>query len=314
MASAGIRPPLIDSNGTVRPTMAENSELAFDIVDVFAERAYDGNPLAVVYGADGLNTAQLRAIAHEIQLAETAFPVAIDRDRYEIRIFTPEGEVPFAGHPTLGTAWALHRRGLLRTGEVVQRCGTGDVEVFVSHDGAELTVAPRQVTGAVDVGPMLGGLGLTDADLVRPARLASCGLAFVYVAVTPDCVRGASPLGPSWVAPQGERSDPLGGVCVYTAEAFDDGVEVYARVFCPEAGITEDPGTGSAAAGLGLVLLADRMAAAEGKTRYRIRQGHESGRRSVLHGWVEARAGKAFQVRVGGGVVPVASGHLTPPT
>jgi trans-2,3-dihydro-3-hydroxyanthranilate isomerase len=156
--------------------MAETSGLAFDIVDVFAERAYDGNPLAVFYCADGLRSAQLRATAHEMQLAETAFPVSIARDRYEIRIFTPEGEVPFAGHPTLGTAWALHRRGLLQTGEVVQRCGTGDVEVFVSYDGAELTVAPRQVTGAVDVGPMLGGLGLTDADLVRPAGQLRLGL------------------------------------------------------------------------------------------------------------------------------------------
>jgi trans-2,3-dihydro-3-hydroxyanthranilate isomerase len=296
------------------PTMTEISDLDFDIVDVFAERAYDGNPLAVVYGSEGLTTAQMRAIAHEIKLAETAFPVSVDGGRYVVRIFTPEAEVASAGHPTLGTAWALHRRGLLPSGEVVQRCGADDVDVFVSHDGAELTVLPRQVTGAVDVGPVLGGLGLTDADVVRPARLASCGLAFVYVAVRPDCVRGASPLGPSWVAPPGERTDPLGGVCVYAAESFDDGVEVRARVFCPEAGITEDPGTGSAAAGLGLVLLADGMAAAEGKTRYRIRQGLESGRRSVLHGWVEARDGRAFQVRVGGGVVPVASGRLTPPT
>ncbi len=293
--------------------MAEMSELDFDIVDVFAERAYDGNPLAVVHGADGLDTAQLRAIAEEMRLAETAFPVAVDGGRYEVRIFTAEGELPFAGHPTLGTAWALHRRGLLPTGQAVQGCGAGDIEMFVSRDGAELTVEPRQVTGAVDVGPVLGGLGLTDADVVRPARLASCGLAFVYVAVRPDCVRGASPLGPAWVAPPGESRDPLGGVCVYAAESMDDGIEVHARVFCPDVGITEDPGTGSAAAGLGLVLLADRLAAAEGKTRYRIRQGLESGRRSVLHGWVEARGGEAFAVRVGGGVVHVASGRLTPP-
>jgi trans-2,3-dihydro-3-hydroxyanthranilate isomerase len=293
--------------------MDEVSDLDFDIVDVFAERAYDGNPLAVVYGGDRLSTQQMRAIAQETKLAETAFPVPVDERRYDVRIFTPQGELPFAGHPTLGTAWALHRRGQLATGEVVQSCRSGEVEVYVSHEGAELVVAPRQVTGAVDVAAVLGGLGLTEADLVRPARLASCGLAFVYVAVHPDRVKGASPLGPSWVAPPVDRTDPLGGVCVYAAEPYDDGIEIEARVFCPEAGITEDPGTGSAAAGLGLVLLADGLAAAEGKTRYRIRQGLQTGRPSVLHGWIEAQKAEAVQVRVGGGVVPVASGRLTPP-
>jgi trans-2,3-dihydro-3-hydroxyanthranilate isomerase len=293
--------------------MGEMSDLDFDIVDVFAERAYDGNPLAVVYGGDRLAPAQMQAIAREMKLAETAFPVPVDDRRYDVRIFTPLAELPYAGHPTLGTAWALHRRGRLAAGEVVQGCAGGDIEVHVSHDGAELAVAPRQVTGAVDVGPILGGLGLTDDDQVRPARLASCGLAFVYVAVHPDCVRRASPLGPAWIAPAVDRTDPLGGVCVYAAESFDDGVEVRARVFCPEAGITEDPGTGSAAAGLGLVLRADELAAAEGKTRYRIRQGLETGRPSTLHGWIEAENGAVVRVRVGGGVVPVASGTLTPP-
>jgi trans-2,3-dihydro-3-hydroxyanthranilate isomerase len=293
--------------------MDRMSELDFDIVDVFAERAYDGNPLAVVHGGEGLTPRQMQAIAREVKLSETAFPVAVDEDRYDVRIFTPEVELPFAGHPTLGTAWALHRRGLLAAGEVVQHCPAGDVEVHVSHDGAELAVAPRQVTGAVDVGPILGGLGLIDSDLVRPARLASCGLAFVYLAVGPECVRGCSPLGRSWIAPGVDRTDPLGGVCVYAAELHDDGIEVQARVFLPQAGITEDPGTGSAAAGLGLVLLADELAAAEGKTRYRIRQGLETGRPSVLHGWIEAKDGEATTIRVGGGVVPVASGRLTPP-
>lgn len=293
--------------------MGEMSDLDFDIVDVFAERAYDGNPLAVVYGGERLSTRQMQVIAREIKLAETAFPVPVDEDRYDVRVFTPQTELAFAGHPTLGTAWALHRRERLAAGEVVQCGRSGAVEVHVSHDGAELTVAPRQVTGAVDVGPVLGGLGLTEADQIRPARLASCGLGFVYVAVRPDRVRGASALGPSWIAPPVDRTDPLGGVCVYAAEANDDGVEVQARVFCPAAGIIEDPGTGSAAAGLGLVLLADQLAAAEGKTRYRIRQGAETGRPSVLHGWVEAKDGDAVQVRVGGGVIPVASGRLTPP-
>jgi trans-2,3-dihydro-3-hydroxyanthranilate isomerase len=293
--------------------MGEMSDLDFDIVDVFAEHAYAGNPLAVVHGGDWLAAAQMQAIAGEMKVAETAFPVPVDEEHYDVRIFTPMTELSYSGHPTLGTAWALHRRGLLAAGEVVQSCAGGDVEVHVSRDGAELAVTPRQVTGPVDVGPILGGLGLTEADQVRSARLASCGLAFVYVPVHPDCVRLASPLGPAWVSPPVDRTDPLGGVCVYAAETFDDGVEVQARVFCPDVGIAEDPGTGSAAAGLGLVLLADELAAAEGKTRYRIRQGLETGRPSVLHGWVEAKDGSAIRVRIGGGVVPVATGHLTPP-
>ncbi len=96
--------------------------LRYEVVDVFAERRYAGNPLAVVYGADALETAQLHALAMEFNLSETAFPVALtDEDRaagadYRVRIFTPGGEIPFAGHPTVGTAWSLRSSGVIEPG------------------------------------------------------------------------------------------------------------------------------------------------------------------------------------------------------
>jgi len=105
--------------------------LEYEIVDVFAAAPYAGNPLAIVYGADGLDQAQMQSMAREFNLSETTFPVArTDDDRaagadYRVRIFTPAVELPFAGHPTVGTAWALARRGLIEPGERVQACGAG---------------------------------------------------------------------------------------------------------------------------------------------------------------------------------------------
>lgn len=94
-------------------------ELSFDVVDVFADAPYAGNQLAVVHDSDGLDDGQLLAIAREFNYSETSFPTPVDEHRYRVRIFTPGGEIPFAGHPTLGTAWVLRGRGALTAGATV---------------------------------------------------------------------------------------------------------------------------------------------------------------------------------------------------
>jgi len=293
--------------------MADLLRLEYDIVDVFADRPYTGNPLAVVYGAAGLETHQLQAIANEFNLSETTFPDPLGDRSYAVRIFTPTVELPFAGHPTLGTAWALRRRGHVADGRLVQHCGAGEVPVEVYPDGAELTAAPRSVSEPLDAGPWLEAVGLRVRDGDAAVRVASCGLAWAYLRVRADSLAGARVLPGRWSAPYAPE-DPLGGICVYAVVPGDDGLTARARVFCTEVGVPEDPATGSAAAALGPVLVADRVAASSGQTAYRISQGTEIGRPSVLHGRVEARDGAATTVRVRGAVVPIASGSLLPPT
>ncbi len=293
--------------------MPAPTRLEYDVVDVFAEQPYAGNPLAVVHGSSGLDTTQLQAIANEFNLSETTFPTPQDDGSYEVRIFTPSVELPFAGHPTLGTAWVLRRRGDVGAGPLTQHCGAGEVGVRVDADGAELSVEARSVSEPLDAAPWLSAVGLDEPDGVGGARVASCGLAWALVPVTLNALALARVIGPGWSPPY-DPDDPLGGICTYSLKQDDDVLEVQARVFCPgEVGVPEDPATGSAAAALGPVLVADGLAPASGETAYRISQGGFVGRPSTLHGRVEARDGNAVRVHVRGAVVPIASGSLRPP-
>ena len=130
--------------------------LHFDIVDVFTDRPYAGNPLAVVHRARSLTAGQMQAIAAEFGLSETAFtlPPTTSRATYRLRIFTPTRELPFAGHPSIGAAWALAFADMIRAGDVVQECGAGLLPVRVDRTGA------RVVGGAPEVGPDLDGTAL----------------------------------------------------------------------------------------------------------------------------------------------------------
>jgi trans-2,3-dihydro-3-hydroxyanthranilate isomerase len=315
-------------------TAAGRARLRYDVVDVFTARAFAGNPLAVVYGADDLSGDQMLALATEFNLSETTFPVALtDADRaagadYRLRIFTPGGEIPFAGHPTLGSAWALRERGDVAAGDVVQACGAGLIEVRLPADPpepVELSALPRDLArelSAAEMAAVAPLVGLSVDDLVGPGYVAGCGLTWVYVQVRPDALVRSRPSSVrlSEVAlDQTGLTDPLDGIDVFAVDPHspdpDGTLHVYSRVFVPGLGIAEDPATGSAAVGLGLVLVAAGLAAPDGATSYRIEQGVEMGRPSLLAGRVDAVAGLATKAYVGGCVVPVASGTITvPPT
>ena len=151
--------------------------LPYHVVDVFTDRPYAGNPLAVVLGADDLPTAALQAVAREFNLSETAFPMDSDRADYRVRIFNPGTELPFAGHPSIGTAWLLARLGRIRTGPVVQECGAGLLPVTVTAAGATLTGGPATVGPPLDPAPLLAATGLERGSLsgAAPARAAGAG-------------------------------------------------------------------------------------------------------------------------------------------
>lgn len=281
--------------------------LHFDVVDVFTDRAYAGNQLAVVHGADALTRDQMQAIAREFALSETAFtlPPTTPDATYRLRIFTPTRELPFAGHPSIGAAWALGRADLIRRGDVVQECGAGLLPVRVDDSGARVAGGPP-VVGPDLAGPgAAAAVGLTADDLdpgLAPG-VASAGVPFAFLPVRPDAVARARP-DPGAVA---AATAGLTGLAVVAVDLAT--WAVHARVFCPEVGVVEDPATGSAGVALG-VFLGGRGALPDGATTLRVAQGAEVGRPSRLEVTVRTSGGTTVETAVRGGVRTVARGEL----
>jgi trans-2,3-dihydro-3-hydroxyanthranilate isomerase len=301
--------------------MAQDNRLAYDVVDVFTERPFAGNQLAVVHGAGELSGDQCQRIAQEFGYSETTFPASVrDGSEYLTRIFTPEQEIPFAGHPTLGTAWVLRSRGLLTAERATQVCGAGRIGVRFDDDLVELSATPRDLVGPLEkdlTRDLLRVVGLSLSDLAGPAWVAGCGLSFVHLPVSEEAVLRAAPSGRSF-APLHERltaagplEDLLDAIDVYAVAGDAPRLAVHARVFVPGVGVPEDAATGSSAAGLGMALVASGLLPEGG--RYDITQGTEMGRPSVLHGRVEAGDGRATRCHVAGRVQPVAAGEIAVP-
>jgi trans-2,3-dihydro-3-hydroxyanthranilate isomerase len=283
--------------------------LDYEIVDVFAPRAFAGNPLAVVFGADALSTEQCQALAFEFHLSETSFvcaPTEPGAD-YRVRIFTPFAELPFAGHPSVGAAHTLVRTGRLTAGRLRQECGVGVLDVTVDEVGAQLTGGRPTLEDGPAADELAVAVGLSAADTTGlPSDVAGCGLPFAYLSVAPGMVDRA--------APDQAALDALGvgeGVSVLSWDAATS--TAYARVFAGDLMWGEDPATGSAALGTGVWLVECGLLAGEGTSSYTVRQGEKLGRPSVLVCTVTAEGGRAVTATVRGAVVPIASGRIRVP-
>lgn len=297
-----------------------NKELQFHTLDVFTGRRFGGNPLAVVLAADGLNTRQMQTIAREFNLSETVFvqqPVADGAD-FKLRIFTPQVEMPFAGHPTVGTACLLAELGLAPSGSDVRFVleeNVGLVPVRVRREAGrapygELTTAvpPQRGPDAPSAGVLATMLGLDEHDIGyagEATALISCGVPYVLVPLrSPELLAGISFDLACW-------QQHLAGGWAHQLYVYARGYEgeLRARMFAPGAGVQEDPATGSAA-----VALAGRLAmdaeAADGSLRWEIHQGLEMNRPSLLQIEADKQAGAVIAVRVGGHAVTVLSGTL----
>jgi trans-2,3-dihydro-3-hydroxyanthranilate isomerase len=287
--------------------VAASGFVEYEVVDVFAPRAFAGNPLAVVFDADDLTTGQCQALANEFALSETSFLCAPTEPgaSYRVRIFTPSVELPFAGHPSVGAAHTLVRTGRLPAGTLRQECGAGVLDVVVDEDGATLTGGRPTLEDGPDPAVLAEAVGLSAADVVGlPASVAGCGLPWTFLAVHPGVVDRA--------APDPRALEPLGvgeGVSVLSW----DGATAYARVFAGDLRWSEDPATGSAALGAGVWLVASGLLAPEGTSSYTVRQGEAMGRPSVLSCTVTADGGRATSATVAGAVVPVAAGRIRVP-
>ncbi|WP_206340075.1 PhzF family phenazine biosynthesis protein [Blastococcus litoris] len=289
--------------------MPPRDALDYEIVDVFAPGAFAGNPLAVVFDADGLSTEQCQALAFEFHLSETSFlcaPTEPGAD-YRVRIFTPFAELPFAGHPSVGAAHTLVRTGRLGAGTLRQECGAGVLDVEVDGDGARLSGGRPTLEDGPAAAELAAAVGLSAADAMGgPADVAGCGLPFAYLSVAPGAVDRA--------VPDQAALDALGvgeGVSVLSWDAATS--TAYARVFAGDLRWGEDPATGSAALGTGVWLVEAGLLAGEGTSSYVVRQGEKLGRPSVLECTVTASDGKAVAATVRGAVVPIASGRIRVP-
>jgi trans-2,3-dihydro-3-hydroxyanthranilate isomerase len=282
--------------------------LDYEIVDVFAPRAFAGNPLAVVFDADELTTEQCQALAFEFHLSETSFicaPTEPGAD-YKVRIFTTSTELPFAGHPSVGAAHTLVRTGRLPGGTVRQECGAGVLDLVVDDDGARLSGGRPTLEDGPAPAELAVAMGLSAADTTGiPADVAGCGLPFAYLSVTPEVVDQAVP-DKNALASLGVGE----GVSVLSWDAATS--TAYARVFA-QADAWEDPATGSAALGTGVWLVEAGLLAGDRTSSYTVRQGEKMGRPSVLNCTVTASGGKAVSATVQGAVVPIASGRIRVP-
>jgi trans-2,3-dihydro-3-hydroxyanthranilate isomerase len=293
--------------------------------DVFTEHTFGGNQLAVFPDASGIDPELMPLIAREFNFSETTFvlPPGDPKHTRRIRIFTPGGELQFAGHPTVGTAHVLAAIGAVKlTGaetRMVLEEGVGPVAVTVKAEKgvpvfAQLTVAQLPQTGAEppDARRLAAMLSLSPADLpdddeMRPEAI-SCGTPFLFV---PLRDRGAVArarlkldlydelLGQYWT----------NKVFLFALDPEHEGHHVRARMYAPSIGVPEDPATGSAAVGLGGYLAA-RDARADGTLRWTIEQGFEMGRPSLLEVEVDKHRGSITAVRVGGSSVMVCEGEM----
>lgn len=301
---------------------------AFHTADVFTDRLHGGNPLAVIPDARGLSDAQMLAITREFNYSETVFvfPAGSKANTRRLRIFTPGGELPFAGHPTVGCAFVLAATGEipLESAEtrIVFEEGVGPVPVLIRADRgkpvfSQLTAAmlpeindpppaPEKLCEILSLEPS----EIVADDMLEPEAV-SCGIPFLFIPLRkPEML--------SWV-----KVDPLkweevlGGywapeMFVFSTDEWSnifEGGHIRARMFAPGLGIGEDPATGSACAALA-GFLALRSETHDGTLRWQVDQGVEMGRPSRLEMEVDLVRGQLAAIRVGGASVLVSSGTL----
>ncbi len=296
-------------------------DYAYQLVDVFTDTPFGGNQLAVFLQPGDLTAEMMQTFARELNLAETTFVFPPDdpQNDYRVRIFTPARELPFAGHPTIGTGFVLHRHGMIRAGGRLRlEEGVGMIEVTLADEpGGGLMVTMQQpipAFGAVcaDRAALSAMLSLTPDDLIDglPAQVVSSGNPFLFVPLKSlDAIRRVRLNADLWL----RQGIDAHGVVVFTLEAERAGSTLHSRMFAPELNITEDPATGSAHGPLGAYLLRYGVVDAQTARHMVAEQGFEIQRPSLLHVYVEGTAEQITSVRVGGYTCAVGSGMLIVP-
>ena len=299
----------------------------FATADVFTDRPFGGNQLAVIPEATGLDDAQMLSIAREFNYSETVFvlPPADASNTRRLRIYTPAEEIPFAGHPTVGTAFVLASLGeiTLEGAEtrIVFEEKIGPVPVLIRAVDGKPVFTQLSVAKLPEIGPpppsrnvLAEILSLQPNDFLggtTAAQGVSCGLPVLLVPLRDrETVTRARIRMDRFEETVAHYWAP--NVMVFSRDAEGEGVDVHARVFVPELSVPEDPATGSAAAALGGYLAA-RESYADGTRRWIIEQGIEMGRPSRIEVEADKAGGKVSAVRVGGASVMMSRGTMSVP-
>ncbi|WP_244594645.1 PhzF family phenazine biosynthesis protein [Methylosinus sporium] len=291
-------------------------------VDVFTDRRFGGNPLAVVLDAAGLSTREMQAIAAEFNLAETTFvlpPRSADHTA-QIRIFTPRAEMPFAGHPNVGTAFALARERLaagaafpaaMRFEEIAGLVEIDLLETGGRPVGARLrSPQPLTVGDAVAVGVLADACSIRSVDIATTRHaplIAGCGAPFLFAELANlEALAAARPRESAFA--EHLPRERAAGVYLYVRTPGGE-TDIRSRMFAPLHGIIEDPATGSAAVALA-ALSAELGKESDVRLSMRIGQAFEMGRRSLLDVVAVKAQGRVIETFVGGSCVPVMSGII----
>jgi trans-2,3-dihydro-3-hydroxyanthranilate isomerase len=298
---------------------------SFSQVDVFTDHVFGGNPLAVFLSPEGLSDAEMQAIAKEMNLSETVFVLPAQRREClrRLRIFTPRAELPFAGHPTVGTAFVLATSGLIdhSTSNIRLEEGVGPVAVrlegqsdlptriWMRHPSATFGPVVEDRSGVAE------SLGLSETDMLKsaPVVVASTGLPFLYVALrnrylVDRALVELRRLQDCAIEPDAE------GVFVFALENEAAENRAYSRMLdAGTLGIPEDPATGSASGALGAYLVQYGLVPANGLVEILSEQGTKMGRQSFINIRVERSPKGVVSIEVGGSVVPVLEGTLRIP-
>lgn len=296
--------------------------LRYHTLDVFTDRAFGGNPLAVVLDADGLDDKLMQSVAAEFNLSETVFvlPATGLLAGRRVRIFTPRTELPFAGHPTVGTAFLLASLGECDLSApdpaIVLEEAVGDVRVAVRTAGGAVVGTQMSVPKMPERGPKAPAAGrlaemlsLSKADLDPriPPQSWSCGLPFLFVALKDvQALRRAALRYEIWVKLL--QGSPAANVFIFAPDARADASRIRARMFAPAFGIPEDPATGAAVSALAGCIASDLP---DGKHAWVVEQGVEMGRPSRLELECERVGGRFSAVRVGGPSVRISEGVMS---
>jgi trans-2,3-dihydro-3-hydroxyanthranilate isomerase len=293
--------------------------------DVFTDHLFGGNQLAVVLDGRGLSGETMQAIAKEMNFSETTFVLPSEKAGTDVRmrIFTPGEELPTAGHPTIGSTFALARTGVIDRGRerFVFGCGIGPVPVTLTWKGDELSFAwmsqakpvfgqplanPASAAAALSLSaPAVAGTGL-------PVQVVSCGVPFLFIPLTSRAAvdNAAINRGPLDDLLQSSKSGAH-GVFLFSAERGSDRATVYSRMFAPELGVAEDPATGIASGPLGCYLVRHKVVPPAKAGAMLSLQGVKMGRPSHVHIAVGLqKGGDITSVRVGGEAVLAGEGTL----
>jgi trans-2,3-dihydro-3-hydroxyanthranilate isomerase len=298
-------------------------KLQYRIVDVFTDRMFGGNPLAVVLDGRGVTDTEMQALAREMNLSETTFVLPPDdpANDFRVRIFTPGRELPMAGHPTIGTAFVLAREKMLPAGGDIltirfeEKVGPIPVRLEMKNgvpDKIWMT-QPRPAFGPVfsNAAAVAEMLGIDPAGIRNdlPIEVVSCGMPFLFVPVRDLATMRRLSFNRD-LSRRALESLGVLEVFAFAMEVENAGSTVHSRMFAPELGVPEDPATGGASGPLGSYLVRYGLVPAQPKTSIVSEQGIEMGRPSFIHIEIAQEANEITEVKVGGQTVFVGGGEI----